>query len=253
MAVPRSMGWLVVTGAVVLTLVGLSMFALDRPNVVWERGAAHCPHCRTPVKAFGRRCPTCREEFDWLPTDDETSLACARCLTPGQDTWQRDRRRALTEEKATDRVAAALGLPPAAAAAYLKVMGRGQCGWCAGTGLDLGAPNAGEGTTCPVCLGDRRCVACGGDRRVIVGVEAAAVEADRYERLAATVRAKPMSADLARRELADAAGVFLRRHAGTAEVERLLLYTEADVAAPRTAVGAASERLAKVLEALAAD
>ncbi len=189
MAIPRSMGWLVVTGLAVLTLVALSMFALDRPDVVWAAGKPQCPHCRADVHAYGRRCPTCREEFDWVPTSDETSPACARCLSPAQDEWLGERRRALGDEKAAARLATALGVPVPAAAAYLAVVGRGQCGWCGGTGLDLVDGEGKSRAPCPVCLGERRCVACAGDRRVLVGLEAAAVEVANYDALAQTLLA----------------------------------------------------------------
>src|SRR5437899_3288167 len=113
------MGWLVVTGIVVLALVALSMFALHRPSVVW--GAAvragpgvsvadvepHCPHCRSVVPAYSNRCPVCREEFDWASAPDDQSPLCVHCLTPAQDDVVRDRRRALGEEKAAARVAKA--------------------------------------------------------------------------------------------------------------------------------------------------
>lgn len=257
MAIPRSMGWLVVTGVVVLTLVALSMFALDRPNVVWSAGKPQCPHCRADVHAYGRRCPTCREEFDWIPAADEASPVCARCLSPAQDEWHRERRRVLGEEKAVARVAEALGVPAAAAAEYLAVVGRGQCGWCGGTGFDLAAPGATPRTPCPVCLGDRRCIACGGDRRVLVGLEAAAIDAARYDALAQTLLAPNSPPDLVRRELRDAAGVYLRRQLGTAEVEHLWFWpalprpSNPDPAPKAPAVAAA--RLATVMGALSGD
>src|SRR5262245_16399027 len=74
--IPRSMGWLVVTAVVVLSLVALSWFALDRPNVVWSDVKPHCPHCRSVVPDYSKRCPVCREEFDWTPSPDEASPAC---------------------------------------------------------------------------------------------------------------------------------------------------------------------------------
>lgn len=256
MAIPRSMGWLVVTGVVVLTLVALSMFALDRPDVVWAAGKAQCPNCRSDVHAYGRRCPSCREEFDWVPTSDETSPTCARCLSPAQDEWVRERRRVLGEDKAAARLAEALGVPAAAAKAYLADIGRGQCGWCGGTGHDLAAPEGKERPPCPVCLGDRRCIACGGDRRVLVGLEVASVEAARYDALAQTLLAPNSPPDLVRRQLRDAAAVFLRRQLGTAEAEHLVFWPEFPPSAARPArpaAAAAAERLTAVMGALTGD
>ncbi len=256
MAIPRSMGWLVVTGVAVLTLVALSMFALDRPDVVWAAGKAQCPHCRADVHAYGRRCPTCREEFDWVPTSDEASPVCARCLSPAQDEWVRERRRVLGEDKAAARLAAALHVPTATATAYLAVVGRGQCGYCGGAGVDLGATEAKDRPPCPVCLGDRRCIACGGDRRVLVGLEVAAVEAARYDALAQTLLAPNSPPDLVRRQLKDAASVFLRRQLGTAEVEHLVFWPEFPPTAARPsrpAAAAAAERLTLVMGALAGE
>lgn len=253
MAIPRSMGWLVVTGLVVLTLVALSMFALDRPDVVWAAGKAQCPHCRSDVHPYGRRCPTCREEFDWVPTSDETSPVCARCLSPAQDEWVRERRRVLGEEKAAARLAEALRVAPAAATEYLAVVGRGQCGYCGGTGTDLAAAGAKDRPPCPVCLGDRRCIACGGDRRVLVGLELAAIEAAGYDALAQTLLAPNSPPDLVRRQLKDAATVFLRRQLGTTEVEHLVFWPDFPPVAghaARTANAVAAERLTLVMGAL---
>jgi len=255
-AIPRSMGWLVVTALAVLTLVALSMFALDRPDVVWAAGKPQCPHCRADVHAYGRRCPTCREEFDWVATSDETSPACARCLSPAQDEWLRERRRALGEETAAARLAVALGVSAPAAAAYLAVLGRGQCGWCGGTGTDLAAAAEGSGPPCPVCLGDRRCVACAGDRRVLVGLEAAAVDVAGYDALAQTLLAPNSPPNLVRRQLRDAAGVFLRWRIGTTEVEHLLFWPEVPAPAgrpTRPAAAAAAERLTQAMGAFVGD
>jgi hypothetical protein len=260
-AIPRSMGWLVVTGAIVLVLVGLSMFALDKPDVVWSTGKPHCPQCRTVVPEYSHRCPACREEFDWFPAPDDASPICTHCLTASQDDFVRDRRKALGEEKAAQRVADATKLSAAAAALYLKAVGRGQCGWCGGTGLDLDRPPD-EHAACPVCFGERRCIACDGDRRVRVGVEASSIAITRYEEDVQTLKAEYTPAATARTALRQAAETFLRRHAGTIEAERLLFWprlgeakAEVHVAlAERSrAVDVARGRLGAVMDALAAD
>jgi hypothetical protein len=251
LAIPRSMGWLVVTGVVVAALVALSVFALDRPDVVWADGRAHCPHCRTPAQAYAQRCAACREEFDWASSPDEQSPACRHCLSPAQDEWVRDRRRALGDDKAAAAVAARtdLQITQPAAAEYLKVASRGQCGWCGGTGSELSGT---AGDKCPVCFGERRCTGCGGDRLVALGVEAARVEKDRLVRLEGVLFAARTPAARARSEMRDAQAEFLRRHAGTFEAESLVFWPSMPYAGTRvTALDRARGRVAEVLAALA--
>jgi len=253
-AIPRSMGWLVVTGGIVLALVGLSFLALDKPNVVWGMGRASCPHCRTAVPAFAKRCPTCREEFDWVVASDEESPWCAWCLTPGEDEALRLRRKALGEEVATQRVAQALSISPAAAATWLHGVGRGQCGWCGGTGKDLGAA-ATETVPCPVCFGESRCIACDGDRRVRVGLEASHAEFERYRAAADVLVAPATPTETARSEIKTANEAFLRRYAGAVEAADLwfppLFLRGNGEASPRAAT-MARQRLGSVLSALKA-
>ena len=252
MAIPRSMGWLVVTGVVLLLLVGLSLFALDRPNVVWVDGKPWCPECRSEVARFSHRCRECREEFDWTPSPDDDSPLCVHCLTPLEDDAARERRIALGDDKAAAAAAEALALPEAVASEFLKAMGPGQCGWCGGTGRDLSAP-AGETRRCPVCFGDRRCVACGGDRRVRLGVEAAAIALRGYLALVSSAETDGTPPVAARRELEKAAETFLLRHAGTREASSLVFWPRfRDPEAPRrgTAAEQARTRLERVLASL---
>lgn len=252
MAIPRSMGWLVVTGVIVLTLVGLSVFALDRPDAVWTEGKPACPHCRTDVPHFAHRCPTCREEFDWVVTPDEAQPLCTHCLSPGQEDWVRERKRALGEDAAVERVAKTFSVTPAAAAEYLGVVGRGQCGACGGTGLDVTAEGA-EILACPVCFGGQRCVACGGDRRVVLGDEPAHGAIQRYRAVVRGVDLAHTPLVAARRELKDAAALFLRRHRGTSGVAELLhwpAFVPASGQPPRRALTEADERLSALLRAL---
>lgn len=252
MAIPRSMGWLVVTGVVVLTLVGLSVFALDRPDTVWTAGTPACPHCRKDVPFFAKRCPTCREEFDWVATPEDAQPLCTHCLSGGQEDWVRERKRALGEEAAVERVVRALSVPASAAAEYLGAVGRGQCGACGGTGLDVKAEGA-EIVACPVCFGGQRCVGCGGDRRVVVGDEPAHGAIQRYRVVVRGVDLAHTSPASARRELKDAAALFLRRHRGTSYAVDLLhwpAFAPSSGDPPRRALTEADERLAALLRAL---
>lgn len=255
MAIPRSMGWLVVTGGIVLALVGLSFLALDKQNVVWGMGRASCPHCRTAVPAFAKRCPTCREEFDWVVAPDEESPWCGQCLTPGEDEALRLRRKALTEEVVVERVAQALAITPAAATAWLHGVGRGQCGWCGGTGQELATAATTEPAPCSVCFGEKRCIACDGDRRVRVGLEASHAEFARYRAAADVLAAPATPIETARSEIKTANEAFLRRYAGTVEAADLwfapLFLRGNDEATPRAAT-MARQRLGNVLGALKA-
>ena len=128
MAIPRSLWWLLVTGFIVLALVGLSMLALDKPNAVWADGVPHCPHCRHEVPFYAHRCQTCREEFDWVATPDEDSPVCDACLTEAEAEILRSRVAALGAD-ATARVATALEIPPRSAGEWLNAIKPGACGW----------------------------------------------------------------------------------------------------------------------------
>lgn len=221
MAASKSMAWLVVIGAITLALVGLSFVALDKDNVVWRDGRALCPHCRTAVPAGSHRCPTCREEFDWVVPADEDSPVCAYCLSPGEDDLLRERRKALGEADAVARVAAATGLSEAGATAYLRAAGRGQCGWCGGSGRDLARADAAD-ALCPVCFGAKHCVFCGGDRRVRVGVEAAARDVSRYRGFVDGLAGDLSSPAATRKEVAGWNEAFLKAHTGEEEAADLL-------------------------------
>ena len=261
MGIPRSLMWLVVTGAIVAGLVGLSYLALDKPNVVWSEGAPHCPHCRTVVALYARRCPACREEFDWAATSDDDGPRCSKCLAPSEDEWLRARRTKLGEETSVKRVAAALGLAPEAASSYLKSIALGDCAYCGGTGRDLAA-KASSSTVCPVCFGEKRCIACDGDRHVRVGLEAAARELERYQGVAKDVTRETMP-EAIRKALKAGDEAFLRRYAGTAEASDLYFWPDAQVgddplgtaivvqALP--AAGVARARLDRLIEAMRAD
>ena len=229
MAIPRSLWWLLVTGFIVLALVGLSMLALDKPNAVWAEGLPHCPHCRHEVALYSHRCPTCREEFDWVATPEDDSPLCGACLLESEAEVLKARVAALGPD-ATARVAAALEISSQAAGEWLGAIKPGACGWCGGTGRDL-SPAAAAGTAvCPACFGEKDCVVCAGDRKVRLGVEAA----DRDVRRA-HLRWNALSAadgeDGMRRELRVDEERLVKRHSGTIEIGRLPFWPRAHLEA----------------------
>lgn len=255
MAAPKSMAWLAVIGTIVLALVGLSFVALDKDNVVWRDGKAICPHCRTAVPFYAKRCPTCREEFDWVtPTDDEDSPVCASCLSPGEDDLLRARKKELGDVETAKKVADHLAISEAAAAEYLKAAGRGQCAWCGGSGKDLSALESRD-AVCPVCFGAKRCVFCGGDRRVKIGSEAAGRDISRYRVFVDGLAGDLAPATSARRDLAGRAEAFLKVHAGEREAAELLFApgyerAGAGVPQPKRASDVAADRVEKLVDAL---
>jgi len=252
-AAPKSMAWLAVIGTIVLALVGLSFVALDKDNVVWRDAKAFCPHCRTAVPFYAKRCPTCREEFDWVtPTDDEDSPVCSYCLSPGEDDLLRTRKKALGDAETAKTVANGLSISEPAALEYLRAAGRGQCAWCGGSGKDLATPDAPE-SVCPVCFGAKRCVFCGGDRRVKVGSEAAGRDIARYRVFVQGLGSDLGPAASARRDLAGRAEAFLKVHAGEQEAAELLFapgYEPRGQLAPKRASDVAAERVTNLFNAL---
>lgn len=258
MAAPKSMAWLAVIGTIVLALVGLSFVALDKENVVWRDAKSLCPHCRSVVPAYARRCATCREEFDWVaPTDDEDSPVCGFCLSPGEDDLLRARKKELGDAEAAKKVAGGLALSETAAAEYLRAAGRGQCAWCGGSGKELSAPEGPE-SACPVCFGAKRCVFCGGDRRVKVGSEASGRDLSRYRVFVAGLADELGPPASARRDLSGRAEAFLKVHAGEQEAAELLFApsyglpsAESGRSAPAPRASAvAADRVGKLFTAL---
>jgi hypothetical protein len=233
--------WWMLTVLVVLVLLLLSALALDRPNVVWMRGEPHCPQCREEVPFQSQRCPHCREQYDWTVAPDEESPVSRWSLSSLEADVLRERVAALGPEESARRVAAALAVTPEAATAYLTAVGRGRCGWCGGTGLDLEA-GAERGAACPACLGKGQCVACGGDRRIRVGDEQARRDFETYRTGILDI---PGILDVERQKAAARrlAEEFLRRHAGTIQATEVLFWPEWRMPAERPDPTAAGVRL----------
>ncbi len=250
MAIRPESRWWIVALLLVGLLFGLSALALDKPDVVWSAGKGWCPHCRSEVRPYGTRCPVCREEFDWLPSPDADSPSSPWSLSPLEEEHLRARVRALGEPVAVARVAEALGIGLPEATEYLKQVGSGRCGWCGGTGRDLGG-GEGPSASCPCCFGRRSCPGCGGDRRIRLGDEGAARDLARYHDALASL-SRALEPGVQRAEVRRLGESFLALHAGTREAQEVLFAPSFAQAgkAPGSSVSVARGRLDRVLEAL---
>jgi hypothetical protein len=152
------MKWLVFTGAIVVALISLGVLAVDERDAVWEGRKALCPYCRSDLKMYALACRDCDRTIDWV----SRSESCRWCLSEEDVAILRDGFDAL-----------ALGpddpLPASVAEftrAYLLSIEPGKCTYCGG----LGQVWSGESENpCPVCRGEKQCIACGGDGTVVVG------------------------------------------------------------------------------------
>jgi hypothetical protein len=165
---PMPWRWMLFGVGLLAVVILLTMFAMDRVNVVWEDGIPHCPYCRTRVREFATVCATCRQSYDWVA---EVAL-CDLCLT-GPDVT---RIRTIPEETRRKLFTATLGADREqrveALLEWTREIEAGECPYCGGTGDDLFAsradvPNGSkERPPCPVCDGDGDCVLCDGDEKV---------------------------------------------------------------------------------------
>jgi hypothetical protein len=223
MGIPVQSRWWVLTLAVIGVLVLISMLALDRPNVIWAGETPECPHCRHDVELYSHRCADCGGEFDWFaPSEDEAPISSAS-LSAQEAEWIRERVKVLGPEVAAQRIATDTGLNAEAAAAYLASVGRGDCGWCGGTRIDLAAKD-GEDAECPACFGSAHCVACGGDRRVLIGDQRAARALLAYKRELADLLQSRVPDAVKRDEARRMAREFLASHEGTREAQSIAFW-----------------------------
>lgn len=249
MAVGPQYRWILLTAVVVGVLLAISALALDRRDVVWMDGAPRCPHCRSVVERYSYRCPVCREEYDWAISPEEDSPLCPFDLSVLEDQHFTARVKALGLDVAAHRVAESQRLTLEAADAYVRQLKSGRCGWCGGTGKDLGA-TWGKGDVCPICWGAGACIVCDGDHRLRFGEWAAARDFGRMHlEIAALPGRLPLEAR--RAEVKRLAKEFLDAHAGSEAAASLPLWTtwtgrEGDPTAP----GAARHRIVEILDAL---
>ncbi len=230
MAVPAGSRWWIATLVIVGVLLAISALALDRPNVVWHAHSPQCPSCRTGVEWYSSRCATCSAEFDWIVSGDEQSPLSNASLSVLETEWLRKRVAELGVENAAERVAEKTGLSREAALEYLTV-GHGNCGWCGGTRKDLASPDLNEPESCPMCLGTGRSIACGGDRRVTLGNWAAERALTDYKAEMRQLTTANLEPDVVQDEARRLAEGFLRRFAGTQQVESIYFWP---LVAPRT-------------------
>jgi hypothetical protein len=153
------MKWVLFTSGCVVALVALGFLAVDERDVVWEGRKPLCGYCRAELAHHAVVCRECNRSLDWRPHSEE----CRWCL----ERTDVDHLLRLYRD-----IAKAGPLPDALVAyeAYFEAIDVGDCTYCGGIGKVM---DGGEEADCPVCRGDRRCVACGGTRSVVIGDDAA--------------------------------------------------------------------------------
>jgi len=176
------MKWLLFTSASVIVLIALGLLAVDERDVIWEGRKALCGYCRAELPHHAVVCRECDRSLDWRTSKEE----CRWCL----DRTDADHLLGLYRELAAD------GPLPESLAAFEPYFGAiqvGECTFCGGVGEVVAE---GKEVECPVCRGDKRCIACGGGRAVILGDEGAHRRA--LERADARARAqeRAVTADL---------------------------------------------------------
>jgi hypothetical protein len=241
--------WWILTGVVVLVLVGLSVLALSHPAVVWHELKPHCPHCRHEVQPYSQRCASCQQEYEWVVAPDEESPLSHWSLSALENEHVRRRVAEIGKEEAERRIAARLGLSPEAAGEYLTSLSWGRCGWCGGSGRDLATPGEGEPVPCPVCFGRQQCIACDGDRRMRLGDAGAASGAARY-RAAMADLADSIPADLRRAEAQRLTRQFVLQHHGTVQTTEVWFWPDVASDHAARALERSRARLDACLEAL---
>ncbi len=172
------MKWLLFTSGSVVVLIALGILAVDERDVVWEGRKALCGYCRAEIAYHAVVCRECDRSLDWRTNKEE----CRWCL---------DRKDA-DHLLGICRDLAASGPLPESLAAYEPYFGAievGECTCCGGVGRVV---DAFKEVDCPVCRGDKRCIACGGSRSVVIGDESAHRRA--LERADARARAQERAA-----------------------------------------------------------
>lgn len=171
------MKWALFTSGCVLALVALGFLAVDERDVVWEGRKPLCGYCRAELAHHAVVCRECTRSLDWRPHSEP----CRWCLERKDvDHMLRIYRDLAREQPMPDALAS---FEP-----YFEAIGVGDCTYCGGIGKVM---EGGKEADCPVCRGDKRCVACGGTRSVVIGDDGAHRRA--FERQDERARAKVRS------------------------------------------------------------
>jgi hypothetical protein len=154
------MKWVLFTSGCVVALVALGFLAVDERDVVWEGRKPLCGYCRAELPYHSVVCRACNRSLDWRPHAEE----CRWCLERKDVDHLLDLYRDIAKQE-EPLPAALVAFEP-----YLEAIGVGDCAYCGGIGKVMEEREAVE---CPVCRGDKHCVACGGTRSVVIGDEGA--------------------------------------------------------------------------------
>lgn len=241
--------WLVMTALIVGVLLAISALALDRPNVVWSTDGPACPACRGDVSFHASKCRHCETEFDWTIAPDDVSPISTHSLSRLEADELREHVERLGEETAIQLVARKLEIGEARAEEYLNALARGRCGFCGGTGDDLGSTEATR--DCPVCFGAANCIASGGTGHSTWGDYAAARAYGRLRQEISAISPR-LPRSMRAEELERLVRAFLADHLGTTQAAELpfwedLIDGRSDLATVRRAADVARARLDLVM------